>query len=270
MSRLSTPLLLIALLLSWSATPAFAQAGGDEAETKPTEEPTAEGVKEGEAKEGGEEGKEKPKRRITHPLGNFIEVTVYHRNLSEFVGWIREKARVELYDRKARKYVQLKDTAASRELDGAGIRLYYADGMQGFFFIKYDDITEVDVVRRITDEEEELWEEELARQLEEKRRILEERLKAEREAAEAEAARKAEEGTPEKEETVEVPSELRRGYRLLDEFPPPEWGEDKYKQLRKIQITRTRKLTPAELEFVDSYPYDWKPAYEHSLEASKK
>ena len=210
-----------------------------------------------------ESGRAKP---ITNLLGRFLEVVAVTRDLVEFEGWIREKARVEIFDRKRNRYVQLQDTKLNREIDGAGLRLYYVDRMQGFMFIKYEHIEEIEVLRDISQEEEEAWQAELDRQIEERRQLMREKQEAERlaaeEAAAAEAAAAALEPQWEEPEDL-IPPELERGYQLLKEFPPPTWGEDRYRGLRRAQLTDRRGLTIDERRFVESFISDWKPAFDH-------
>ena len=214
----------------------------------------------------------KPAPPTRHVLGNFIEVKVRDLNLVEFEGWMRDRARVEVYSLARSRYVRHEDTSENRALEGAGVRLYYVENLLGYTFLKWANIYRILEVRTVSEEEaiarQQELEAELARRREALRLLEEERKKKEQEAAEEAADEEtAEEAAPKEEE---LSDSLKKGYRLLEDFPPPEWGEKKYKTLRYLFYVERVGIGVEERRFIEDYEDYWVPALEHRQKAQGK
>lgn len=198
-------------------------------------------------------------------LGYFVEVLVEIGELEEMTGWLRSKARCE-FKKDEGGYEQKPPTQANREAEGAGIRLYYVDGLNGFAWVPYTDILSISDLREISfDEEQERLKraEELERKVEEERRKRLEEMEAKAKAdAEAAASEEGEEGTA--EETTEDPDagaseEILFGLRQLEDFPP-DWGQEKYRRMQRILQDRRGVLTSTEQKFYDLWEKYLRPA----------
>ena len=192
-------------------------------------------------------------------LGNFVEVIVTKtgEDFTEITGWIRDKARLELLPPGSNVYKQVEDNEANRSHRNAGVRIYYPDGLNGFVWIPYKDIGGIEDVRRISPDEElkrEREEEErIARALEEARRAF---------IAEQEGTGEEEEGEDEEvDPDAAAPENVKYGLKSLEKFPP-DWRDEKFRQLRYTQIDRRAVLTAQEREFYDNWEKYLKPAVE--------
>jgi hypothetical protein len=174
-----------------------------------------------------------------------------------------------------------------REVPGAGVRIFYARGLDGYLFLPYESIVEIRFPGKLSDGEGR----ELAKQLDEGReKAAEDRArafaeimakKAAKELGDAEAlgdgeeplaAEAAEESggagestkpeeakRPEQPEEPAVkpptPEELEREKKilaLLEEFPPPKWEPERLEDVKR-DLLMELEPTEAEQKFVENY-----------------
>ncbi len=154
----------------------------------------------------------------------------------------------------------------SDEVPGAGVRVYHAMGLDGFIFIRYDSISEINFRGKLSQEEgmalARKIHEEMKRAAEEKKRaVADMEARRARLAAEKDARATA----VEEAETEEVlQGENKRAAEikaLLERFPPPEWRPARLGELKKRRLILDILPNEQEREFIDNYEL-WFEGYE--------
>ena len=172
-------------------------------------------------------------------------------------------------------YVAVKD----EEVPGAGVRVFYALGLDGFVFIPFKVVKSIEFPGQMSVEEGKA----LARVMREDRRKAErDRDRAVRELAAKKAAFAAalraeeeegaeeesaldtlpeatEEASPE-EDTAEDLARQEEMERLLIRFPPPEWKPSRFTELKRRAVKDDIFPNEEEREFVKHYDL-WLEAY---------
>lgn len=166
--------------------------------------------------------------------------------------------------------------ATSPDERGAGIRVHYTWGLNGYIFIRYAEIKKITFGSALTAEEGDR----IARGVEENRqRAAEERILVREELARRKAARLAkergEEEVPKEEvakdgETAE-PAKVdeERATRIKDllvKFPPDKWKPDRIDELRRRALIMDVLPGPEEREFLSNYDL-WLEGYLEWAEA---
>lgn len=175
--------------------------------------------------------------------------------------------------------------AENRDIPGAGIRIYYAFGLNGYLFVPYSTVKEIKFLGRLTDEESER----ISRMLvEEMRKAKTDQARVVEELAAKKAARKAKESGEEDEGEAEdvggaadsgstpvnttrpAPSGVSAEEKqvrakeikmLLKRFPPGEWKPSRLDEIKKRAIILDIYPSEEEREFMDKYDL-WLEGYE--------
>lgn len=171
------------------------------------------------------------------------------------------------------------DYVVAKEADrGAGIRLHFVLNLDGELFIKRSDIAEDENGRPLIRDLGELTPEQKAaiiqrviaqrqKVLEERERALREelaRLKAEQEKREGGSGEEGVEPGPGEKPPVPASrqdEEARRGDELLAKYPPPEWNEERLREILRREIVQHIYRTEEERVFIENFRI-WKAALE--------
>ncbi len=188
------------------------------------------------------------------------------------------------------KQDRIGDYVPAKEKDkGAGIRLYYVLNMEGELFIKRADIAlreesgASSLVLRdlgaLTEEQKSAIRE---RVLAQRRKVIEDRektVKAEMEKFAKEEEEKKRKETEKqgaaKEGEASAPAsedeEAKKGDALLAKYPPPDWGEEKIKDIEHREVVLGVFRNEQEKEFIDNFAL-WKASKERmdKAEAERK
>ena len=168
------------------------------------------------------------------------------------------------------------ESASSPDAPGAGIRLYYALGLNGFFFVRQDSVAEIRFLGTLTQEEIDQIGVEMtdARERAEKdraRAVAE--MAAKRAAAKDRAAGETEEGeasaegsTPPGASAPEVPKrldpeQLAKMRELLKRFPPTQWKPSRLDEIKKRMVVLDTFPSEEERVFIENFGL-WNEAYE--------
>lgn len=261
MDRISIAVVLAAILLLAVGTPAFAQES-----TKP--DPAKPGADAGsEAPEAGDEEEKEPLAPVT---GEKVRVRI--RPGVEMSGVVKER-QYEVF--KENRYIPVDDP----ETPGAGLRVYFVTGLNGFLFVRADQIIEVTFSGALTREEGL----KLAEGLEaEKRRAVEEKALAaaemQRRRAAAKAARekagdgagasetpgrppRAAGGAPGKPVDMSASEKALKIRELLIRFPPEDWKPSRLDEIKRRAIVLDIFPNEEESAFIDNYDL-WEEGYE--------
>jgi len=154
----------------------------------------------------------------------------------------------------------------SEEVPFAGIRVYYAMGLDGFIFLRYDAISEITFHGKLTQEEglalARRIHEEMERAAEAKKRAVADMEARHQRIADEKAAKAAAEDEVVAEE--ELLGEGRRAAdikKLLERFPPPEWRPARLGELKKRRLILDIMPNDEEAAFIDNYEL-WFEGYE--------
>ncbi len=168
-----------------------------------------------------------------------LRVQVDLKNSSSIVGIVTSGALVERLGRSG--YEPIED----QQERGAGIRIFYYRNQDGFLFLPYRDIREVQVLGTLTPEESRTLRDAVAHAelVTRNKDELARRSKAAAEARKADAASEAD------------------GRALLARFPPEKgYSKQLYGDLRRREIVNREKLGAEEQAFVASFEA-WEKAY---------
>lgn len=156
--------------------------------------------------------------------------------------------------------------AAKRDEAGAGVRVWYVDGLDGFLFVRAADVTDVSITGPFGDAEKRAAEKQRTeaerRAAEERKALAEKRAKqAEADAAAAEEARKSEEAAAGARAKAEHEARVERWKKLLDEFPADLWKVETPAEIDRRRIVMDLLPTAQEKRFLAVFE-DWKLALE--------
>jgi len=153
--------------------------------------------------------------------------------------------------------------AEGRDVPGAGIRVYYAFGLNGFLFVPYHTVKDIAFKGRLTNEEGV----QLAREIREERERsarareraiaeFEAKKRAAREAAEkAEDEEAGEEGGP-RAGAGDSPEDEERAKKirdLLQRFPPEKWKPSRLDEIKRRRVILDIFPNEEEKEFEANY-----------------
>lgn len=241
---------LVLLLVLVSGLPAGAQDA-----TRPDPETTAKPPK------GGNSlvPEDVPELKIAPVTGEKVEIQV--RPGVVMKGVVKDH-RYEVLSPITGAYVPVE----SEEVPFAGIRVYYAMGLDGFIFLRYDSIHEITFTGKLSQEEglalARRIHEEMERAAEEKKRAVEEMEARKQRVEDERAARAVEAEVAVEEEELRV--EGRRSAeikKLLERFPPPEWRPARLAELKKRRLILDILPNDEETAFIDNYEL-WFEGYE--------
>lgn len=180
--------------------------------------------------------------------GEKVEITL---RPGVIMSGVVQSARVEIM--RGGRYFPISDT----EVRGAGIRIFYAYGLNGFLFIPYESIRKIKFLGDLT-EEEGL---DLARRVEEEMRKAEEdQARAQAQLADMKAAARdkrdrenAKEGARSEEE-VKLDRDRQLQIReLLVRFPPDKWKPARLDEIKRRAIVLDIYPNEEERAFIDNY-----------------
>ncbi len=183
--------------------------------------------------------------------------------------------------------------AKDREAPGAGIRVWFAFGLNGYLFVPYEAMKEIRFPGELSPEEGRKLAESLAegqKKAEEDRIKVAERLKAMKEAAaKAKAKEREGAGTAAEGEGSGKAEGARKGAKggataaeermkkiraLLERFPPEKWKPSRLEEIKRRAVILDLYPTEEERAFMDHYDL-WLQGYElwrreHPEEAAPK
>jgi len=220
---------------------------------------------------------EAPEEELEPVTGEKVEIRLRE---GDVIRGVVKGARAELLSPSGR-FVPAKN----REVEGAGIRVYYAMGLNGFLFVPYNTIEDlsfrgalsesegIDIARRIASERRRSEADRIraVQELEAKKRAAAEKKAAE-EAAAAEGA-EGEEAPAEKgpakpvaakgaEEAPQSDADRAAKVReLLKRFPPSEWKPSRLAEIKDRNLILNIKPTAEERVFMENYAL-WLEGYE--------
>jgi hypothetical protein len=245
---------IVAFVISLAIAPALAQEAGGKAapEKKGTEAPE----KAAEEEAAAEPEKEEELKPVS---GEKVEVLL--REGDTIVGVVKGSRSEVMVNGRYRK-------AKDKEEPGAGIRVFYAMGLNGFLFVPYATIEEVTYQGELTVDEGIA----IARRIAAERRASEqERVRiaeelAEKKRAAKEAAEKAEAGEESAEDAAEKAEPVEGGEKklagadrakrireLLQKYPPEEWKPSRVAEIKDRQLILNIYPTDEERGFMKEY-----------------
>jgi hypothetical protein len=154
----------------------------------------------------------------------------------------------------------------SSEVPGAGIRVYHAMGLDGFLFVRYDSLSEIKFLGKLTEKEglelAKAIQAEMRRAEEEKKQALAE-AEARRAAilAEEEARKSAAEEAGDISEATGESARTEKIRNLLKRFPPPDWRPSRLAEIKKRALILDIYPNDEESAFIDNYEL-WFEGYE--------
>ncbi len=185
----------------------------------------------------GQDKKADSSVKMEGPSG-FVKVEIILDNEAVFQGLVDKDRMVEVVKR--HRYVRLK--SHQRKRFGAGVRLWYYDGLAGFLFFPYRHIAEVKMGKELSMRQLALVESKASE------------LRAKREQAAAERA-KAKMVVAAKKANASPLDDASQA--LLDRWSPQKgWTEEKFGDMQKRAITEGYEFSTEEAAWAKIYP-DW-------------
>jgi hypothetical protein len=227
-----------------------------EEKTDAAREVPAEDAVEPEAPEAEEE-----EVKLTPVSGEKVELRL---KLGETISGVVKGARAEVFD--GTRFL----TVQNREIPGAGIRVYYAMGLNGFLFVPYNTVDKIsfhgklssdeglDLARRLREgrNKSELDRVKVIEELAAKKRAgaLEEELAAALQGEKVASGDGADtELVDDKMLTEEERAKSAQIRALLERFPPSEWKPSRLDEIKKRRIILNIYPTAEERAFVENY-----------------
>ncbi len=154
----------------------------------------------------------------------------------------------------------------SDEVRGAGVRVYHAMGLDGFIFLRYDTISEINFRGKLSQEEgmalaRRILEEMKRAEAEKKRAVADMEARRARLAAEKAAREKEVEEAAVQEGAIIESERATEIKALLERFPPPEWRPARLGELKKRALILDIYPNDEESAFIDNYEL-WFEGYE--------